>query len=158
VSGLAECADAGVSVDLPDKWAQCALASLLSPYHYADILREVYKHFEARNVLVVRFADVVEHTERTVREIFDFLGLEQDVELPDLRQIKPEDIMEMTLEAPEHAQQLSKEDRAFLETYFQARNEDFAAMMGTSVADLWRSRTDEEVAAARPTLLRTGKK
>ncbi|CAE7634744.1 unnamed protein product, partial [Symbiodinium pilosum] len=92
--------DAGASsVWLPPSMAGVVLSSsMLRGFNYADILRAFYKRFEPKNILLIRFKDLAEDTEGTVRRVFEFLGLDPNVELPDLKTIHPQDVMDIELE------------------------------------------------------------
>ncbi|CAE7343617.1 Pol [Symbiodinium pilosum] len=134
---MAQELDAGCCPRLPDRWGECVTASLLRGYHYAEILQAFRARFDSHNILVIRFKDLVEDTEGTVRRIFEFLGLEKDVYLPDLKKLSLEDVMDFQLEDEGPGAVLPPEDKELLEEYFKVRNEQFAAMMAKPLTDLW---------------------
>ncbi|CAE7034843.1 unnamed protein product [Symbiodinium natans] len=94
-----------------------------------NVLGEFHKRFDPKNMLLLRFkdpsnlailADFAEDTEGTVRRVFKFLGLQEDVPLPDLKTIRPEDVMEIELEKESRTKKLSAEDQELLERHFEA--------------------------------------
>jgi len=113
-------------------------SSMLRGFYYARVAKEFQKRFGKGNVLLIKFKDLVTDTEGTVRRIFEFLGLKPDVPLPDLRKIKPEDVLDMmSMEREDEHAALREEERMLLEEHFQVHNQEFAKMMGKPVAQLW---------------------
>jgi len=115
-----------------------ASASVTSS-HYAKIYEEFSARFGSDKLLLVSFEELCQNTEGVLRRIFRFIGVDDQVPLPDLGKSMPEDMdmIQIDKSATRKSAEVSEEDRAILAAYYEPHNQRFAKILGRPIDDLW---------------------
>ncbi|CAJ1358760.1 unnamed protein product [Effrenium voratum] len=139
VEQLTRALDTGAcSVTLSAGVAPCVLSSMLMrTQRYADILHEFQSRFGKDQVLLVKFSDIATNTEATVRRVFAFLGLDSSIELPALKSVQPEDVVDLVVTSEKKASIPSAEEEALLKSYYGEQRRRLAQMLNCAEEDLW---------------------
>jgi len=134
MDSLAASLDAGASsVTITPQIGYCGVNStLLRPQRIADIFEAFSSRFGRENVLLINFADLAADAQRTVRRIYDFLGLDSTIELPPLNKVQPEEVLDMVVEPSANGKASSpcpKDISERLDLYFAVQKHRLAAML-----------------------------
>jgi len=112
-------------------------SSLLRAGRYADVLDAFHKRLGPDRCLFLPFSRLANDTEGAVRSIFRFLGVDDNVAMPGLGKMLPEDI-DFVIHTDQAASSSMDEGvKAELAAYYEPLNLKFAAALGLSPSELW---------------------